>query len=467
MRSETPFAAGIARVLLLALGLVAYAAHPAELHAQQSSYPPVAKPPMGWNSWDSYGTTINDSQVKANADWMAGHLKAYGWQYITVDMEWFVKNPKPEGNARDAQYEIDANGRFQPSIERFPSSMNGSGFKPLADYIHSLGLKFGIHVLQGIPREAVQQNLPIAGSAFHAQDAADPSATCRWNFDNYDLKNDAAGQAYYDSLASMYAAWGVDLIKIDCISAGPYKGDEIRMFSAALAKTGRPIVLSLSPGPTPVEKMSQVEQFANMWRISGDIWDIWDGGEDYPRGLNEQFAKTAAWASAPRNGHYPDADMLPLGYLGPAAGWGVPRQTRLSHDEQKTLLALWAISRSPLVMGGSLVNNDDWTTSLLTNREFLSVDQDAHDPRVPVQSESNVVWTSVPDDGKGFYVALFNRNSVGQTMHYSWREIGIPEGKYRVRDLWEHKDLGVTKNVSVTLSPHASALWRLMPLPAN
>jgi alpha-galactosidase len=155
MRSKIPLATGSARALLLALVLVACAAHPAGLRAQKSSYPPVAKPPMGWNSWDSYGTTINESQVKANADWMAGHLKAYGWQYITVDMEWFVKNPKPEGNGRDSQYEIDANGRFQPAVERFPSSVNGSGFKPLADYIHSLGLKFGIHVLQGIPREAV------------------------------------------------------------------------------------------------------------------------------------------------------------------------------------------------------------------------------------------------------------------------------------------------------------------------
>ena len=152
------------------------------------------------------------------------------------------------------------------------------------------------------------------------------SGTCKWNYDYYDLQHNAAGQAYYDSIAKMYAAWGVDLIKVDCIAFGPYKGDEIRMLSAVLKKTGRPIILSLSPGPTPVEKKAEVERYATMWRISNDIWDIWHNTEFYPQGLNDQFAHVAAWASAPRNGHYPDADMLPLGYLGPAPGWGVPRR---------------------------------------------------------------------------------------------------------------------------------------------
>src|SRR5271170_3309887 len=137
-------------------------------------------PPMGWNSWDSYGTTVNEQQVKANADWMAAHLKASGWEYITVDMEWFVTDPRPEGNGKDSHYQIDANGRFQPDVNRFPSAKDGLGFKPLADYVHGLGLRFGIHILQGIPRPAVNDNLPIAGSSFHATDAADTAGTCKW-----------------------------------------------------------------------------------------------------------------------------------------------------------------------------------------------------------------------------------------------------------------------------------------------
>jgi len=421
----------------------------------------VSKPPMGWNSWDSYGTTVNESQVKANADWMAEHLKADGWQYITVDMEWFVKNPVPEGNAKDSQYEMDSNGRYQPSIERFPSSANGAGFKPLADYIHSLGLKFGIHILQGIPRAAVKQNLAISGSSFHARDAANPDATCKWNYDNYDLKNSPAGQAYYDSLATMYASWGVDLIKIDCISSGPYKADEIRMISAALAKTGRPIVLSLSPGPTPVEKMADVEHLATMWRISMDIWDIWHNDKDYPKGLNDQFAKAAAWASAPRNGHFPDADMLPLGYLGPAAGWGESRWTRLTHNEQQTLLSLWGISESPLIMGGDLPHNDELTTSLLTNREFLDVDQKSHDPKVILSNSEEAVWTSKSDSSGTSYVAIFNRGETAESRRYTWSQLGLADGAYLVHDIWTHRDLGKSMNLSVTLPPHGCVLYRV------
>jgi hypothetical protein len=422
----------------------------------------ASTPPMGWNSWDSYGTTVKEADVKANADWMAQHLKAFGWKYIVVDMEWFVTNPVPEGNAKDSVYSIDATGRYTPAPNRFPSA-DGAGFKPLADYVHSLGLKFGIHILQGIPKEAVAKNDPIDGSTFHAVDAADTSGTCRWNFDNYDIKDNAAGQAYYDSIARLYASWGVDLIKVDCIAYGPYKGAEIRMLSNALGKTGRSIALSLSPGPAPLEKQLEMQKYATQWRISNDIWDIWHSTVFYPQGLNDQFAKVAAWASDPRKGHYPDADMLPLGFLGPAAGWGVPRQTRLTHDEQRTFLTLWGMFRSPLMMGGDLPHNDDWTTSLLTNREFLNVDQHSRDAKVAVTTDKDVVWTSKPETGAGYNIAIFNRAEEPQTLHYTWTQLGIPEGTYHLRDLWEHKDLTPVKEVTVTLAPHASVLYRARP----
>ena len=221
---------------------------------------------------------------------------------------------------------MDDSGRYTPAVNRFPSAANGAGFKPLADYVHSLGLKFGIHILRGIPKLAVEKNLPIAGSSFHAADAADSSDTCPWNFDNYGIDGSKPGaQAYYDSIAKLYASWEVDLIKVDCISSRPYKGDEIRMLSTALAKTGRPIVLSLSPGPAPLEKTDEMRKYAQMWRISNDIWDLWHSTVDYPQGLGDQFANVAKWAGKAQPGHWPDADMLPLGYLGPAPGWGQPR----------------------------------------------------------------------------------------------------------------------------------------------
>jgi hypothetical protein len=113
--------------------------------------------------------------------------------------------------------------------------------------------------MRGIPREAVAKDLPIAGTSYHATDAADTSDTCFWNADNYGVKHNAAGQAYYDSLAKLYAGWGLDFIKVDCISSLPYKTDEIHMISAALRKSRRPIVLSLSPGPTSLAVAADVK----------------------------------------------------------------------------------------------------------------------------------------------------------------------------------------------------------------
>src|SRR5260221_7865942 len=294
-------------------------------------------PPMGWNSWDGYGTTINEEQFKANAKWFAERLQKFGWEYMTIDMEWFVSNPTAEGNSKTSVYALDSNGRYIPAENRFPSAAGGKGFKPIGDYLHSLGLKFGIHILRGIPKKAVEGNLPIAGSGFHANDAADTSETCPWNPDNYGIDAAKPGaQAYYDSIAAMYASWGVDLIKVDCISSRPYRGDEIRMLSTALAKTGRPIVLSLSPGAAPLEKIEGMRQYSQMWRISDDIWDLWHSEVPYPQGLGGQFANVLKGPGKSRPGHWPGGDMLPLGYLGPAPGWGKPSKTRLSRDEQRT-----------------------------------------------------------------------------------------------------------------------------------
>jgi alpha-galactosidase len=418
---------------------------------------------MGWNSWDGYGTTINETDFKKNAQALAKNLLPFGWKYVTVDMEWFVTNPTAEGNGKNFIYSMDSNGRYTPAPNRFPSATPDAGFKPLADFIHSLGLKFGIHILRGIPKSAVEKNLPIAGSSFRAADAADRSDTCPWNFDNFGIDaTKPAGQAYYDSIAKLYAQWDVDLIKVDCIASHPYKGDEIRMLSEALRKTGRPIVLSLSPGPAPFEKTQEMSQYANMWRISDDIWDLWHSAVQYPQGLGDQFANVEKWAGVGRAGRWPDADMLPLGFLGPAPGWGKPRGTRLTHDEQRTLMSLWCIFPSPLMIGGDLTAADDWTLSLLTNREVLDVDQHSTGNRVVVSNEQVVIWVA---DASGVsdthYVGVFNRSESSQTVHFDLKGPKLSEVKFGVRDLWEHKDLEEASSLNVTVPSHGVALYAL------
>jgi len=421
---------------------------------------------MGWNSWDSYGTTIKESEFKANAQWLAEHLKAAGWQYLVVDMEWFVANPVPEGNSKNSQFSLDDHGRYTPAVNRFPSAAGGAGFKSLADYVHSLGLKFGIHILRGIPKEAVEKNLPIEGSSYRATDAANRSDLCPWNPDNYGTDpSKPAAQAYYDSIARLYASWGVDLIKADCISSRPYKGDDIRMLSMALRKTGRPILLSLSPGAAPVEKIDEMRVYAQMWRISDDVWDLWHSTVDYPQGLGDQFPRIAQWAAVSEPGHWPDADMLPLGYLGPAPGWGKARQTRLSHDEQRTLLTLWSMFRSPLMMGGNLPSSDAWTTSLLINPEVIALDQHSAGGHPVVTTDKVVAWVARLASGDLQYLAIFNLGDSSQTLRYSWKDLGFNARKYKTRDLWERKDLGTAESVTVTLPPHGVALYGVSPAP--
>src|SRR5664279_1692067 len=145
-------------------------------------------PPMGWNSWDCYGPTVVESEVKANADYMSKNLKKFGWEYVVVDIRWYVANDKSGGyNEKDPVYNMDEYGRFLPAINRFPSSANGKGFKPLGDYIHGKGLKFGIHMMRGIPVIAVRNNTPIFGSSSRAHDIYTIEGQCSWLKDMYTI----------------------------------------------------------------------------------------------------------------------------------------------------------------------------------------------------------------------------------------------------------------------------------------
>jgi alpha-galactosidase len=465
-RRHSLFAAAIIGIVCTAIFL------PACLPAKVSQASPVPTPPMGWNSWDSYGLTVTEPEIKANAQWMSTHLKQYGWQYIVVDEGWYLQNP--ESNGKPAwQFTLGPGGLYMPAPNRFPSAQGDLGFKPLADYIHSLGLKFGIHIIRGVPREAVAASVPLAGSPFHAKEAADPSDVCYWqatasgndpgkkyywNSDNYGVRDNAAGQAYYDSMAKLYAGWGVDLVKVDCI-ANPYRAAEIRMFSRALAKTGRPIVLSLSPGPTPLTEAADVREHAQMWRISNDVIDSWNPPGAINPGIKDQFAVAAQWAPYSGDGHWPDGDMLPIGYLGPRAY--PPRQSRLTRDEQQTLLTLWSMFRSPLILGGNLPSTDPSILSLLTNSDVIAVDQHSSAGRQVFSSNGIVVWLAKSDKPNQQYLAVFNLGDANQSIHQPWRSLELGDAQYSLTDLWNHRDLGEAESLTVMLAPHACVLYRL------
>jgi alpha-galactosidase len=415
---------------------------------------PTATPPLGWNSWDCYGTTVTEAEVKANADYMAKHLKPHGWHYVVVDIQWSEQNPKSHGYRDDADLSMDGFGRLIPAPHRFPSSVNGAGFKPLADYVHSLGLGFGIHIMRGIPRRAVKSNLPVEGSHIHAADIADRYSLCPWNTDMYGVDMTRPGaQSYYDSILKLYSAWGVDYIKADDI-ARPAHREEIEAIHRAIQNTGRPIVLSLSPGPAMVEDLAFFRENANMWRISDDFWDDW-------KALRLNFTLMSVWGGVGRPGAWPDADMLPLGRIGIRAERGDDRTTRFTRDEQRTVMTLWSIAQSPLMFGGDLPSNDAWTLSLLTNDEVLAVDQHGDRGRPVAESGAGVVWAAGAGAG-ATYLAVFN---VGDgkpiDIRVDWPSLKLPM-KCRLRDLWERKDLGRFEGgYTFRIAPHAAGLYKV------
>ena len=451
------------------------------------------QPPMGWNSYDYYNTMVNEAQVRANAEYMAANLKKYGWKYVVIDIQW----SDPDAGKRNkegiqyipfSRFCIDEYSRQIPAPNRFPSSAGGKGFKPLADYIHSLGLKFGIHIMRGIPRFAAHEHLPIKthdGTAATADMVANPYSISRWNPDMYGV--DAArpyAQDYYDSIFELYAEWGVDFVKVDDICntnmypQNPYSAEkEIEMIARAIENSGRAMVLSLSPGPALIEKAHHYESYASMWRITDDFWDDW-------KLLKAMFERCEVWQKHTGGGNWPDCDMLPLNVLG--YGWADPdapekskaRKSNFTPEETRTMITLWSIFRAPLMIGTDLPQLDSFSLSLLTNEEIIAMYQCPYQARQhsPSLSGSNIVcwYNFIGFDESGCahaYYALFNLTDEEQPLMFSTKLAAEATAAEQaesadsaptapvIRDLWARKDLG--SSIKTTLAPHSCRAFRV------
>ena len=409
-------------------------------------------PPMGWNSWDCYGTAVTEAVVRQNADYMAKRLKPFGWEYVVVDIQWYQPTALDHGYEPFSNVAMDGFGRLLPAENRFPSAANGAGFKPLADYVHGLGLKFGIHIMRGIPRMAAHRHLPIAGSEHSCDQAADPNSICQWNPDMYGANQDhPAAKAYYDSIFRLYAEWGVDFVKCDDIAREyPRCKREIELISTACRSCGRDMVLSLSPGPAPFSEAEHLKTWANMWRITDDFWDDWTL-------LKGMFEWAAKWCVHAGPGHWPDADMLPFGAIRQCgAETAAGRWTRFTRDEQRTLMTLWCMLRSPLMMGGELTRCDDFTLSLLTNADVLCLQRESFCAHPLWTTEDEAVWIAPRKDGKGLYVAAFNLSDTRRSVSIAPEVIETPV--VRAVELWTG---ACVSTLSAELEPHACAVWRV------
>ncbi|MCG8699491.1 MAG: glycoside hydrolase family 27 protein [Bacteroidales bacterium] len=427
-------------------------------------------PPMGWNSFDAYDSRINEEEFKANVDVFAEKLKPHGWEYVVVDYLWFHPYPgkyrlsgKRFGHG-DLRYAadgapidtvaMDEYGRLLPHPDRFPSASGGAGFKALADYVHAKGLKFGIHIMRGIHRQAVFMDSPILGTEYTARDIAETFDTCKWSNHMYGVDATKPGaQEYYNSLFKMYANWGVDFVKADDMMVPPFHDGEINMMWKAIENSGRPMVLSLSCGEAPISKAEFLTQNSHMWRISVDFWDDW---EDIVR----NFELLNAWSPFIGEGQWPDADMIPFGHISlNGRPRGEDRQSKLTWNEHYTLMTLWCIARSPLMIGSDLLSSSDTSLSFFMNDDVLAVNQNSTSNHQVYRTRNKACWIAEVPGTKNYYLALFNLDDQPHEIEFIFEYEGI-RGDFVIKDLWANKNLG-TYNGSFksVIQEHGAGLY--------
>ena len=411
-------------------------------------------PPMGWNSWDCYGAGINEEQFLNNAGYMAEHLLKSGYEYAVIDIEWSEPTADSTAYHHFKPLYMDEYSRLIPAPERFPSSAGGRGFAPIAEKVHAMGLKFGVHIMRGIPRQAVYSGAKTI-TGIPAADIADWNAVCPWNSEMYGVKNNEQGQAYYDSLLSLYASWGVDFIKCDdiCVTEGsvhdPYSGKyELGMLRSAIDRCGREIVLSVSPGPARLRDAAHLSLCADMWRLTGDFWDEWDK-------LRAMFDVTEKWFPWTSRG-WPDCDMLPVGMLCVNNPSEVHR-SRFTPDELKTMLALWCVFRSPLILGGDLPSLNEPELAVITDPLLLDLDRSGTERFPLTPGETVRSWLARTSDGKTC-LFLFNLSDSAQSENI---EISSNLKKYFGDNGYKEYVIGEGRTVEVPsgtlkLAPHAT-----------
>ena len=411
--------------------------------------------PMGWNSWDCYGAAVTEDIVRKNAEFMAKNLRQYGWEYVVVDIQWSAPNARSHEYDPFTELCMDEYSRLIPAENRFPSSAGGRGFAPLAEYVHSLGLKFGIHIMRGIPRQAVHRNTRIKGTDKTAREIAKTASICAWNTDMYGVDPDKEGaRAYYDSIFELYASWGVDFIKCDDIARElPHEEAELVMLSESLRSCGRDMVLSLSPGAALLEKAELYKQVSDMWRITDDFWDKWEL-------LYAMFERAEKWCTHSGAGHWPDADMLPIGPI--LQDYDAANRTKFTENEQITMLTLWSIFRSPLMIGGEMTGFDKFTMSLLTNEEILKMHKNARHSHQVWRREINgseyILWTAA-NAGGGGYFALFNAGEKDGTVKLDLADLEAAD-KLDCTELWSGEKAVFDGFAEISVPSHGVKAFR-------
>jgi alpha-galactosidase len=385
-------------------------------------------PPMGWNSWNCWGSKVDAEKVLKSARGMAASgLIQHGWTYMNIDDAWQGKRGGPFNG-------IQGN-------EKFPD------MKGLCDTIHQMGLKVGIYSTPWVTSYANH----IGGSAGNPEGSWSPPTISKkgnvnkkilpWAIDDYHFATNDARQ---------WAAWGIDYLKYDW---NPNELPETQEMYDALRKSGRDVVFSLSNN-APFTNAPGLSKVANCWRTTGDIRDNWDSMSK--KGFSED-----KWERFAAPSHWNDPDMLVVGRV----GWGSPHPTNLTPDEQYTHISLWCLLAAPLLLGCDLDQLDEFTLNLLTNDEVLAVNQDALGKqalRVARNGDLRIYAKDLEDGSKA--VGLFNLGTDPATVTAKWSDLRL-SGKQSVRDLWRQKDLGAFQaEFQLPVAAHGAELVKITPV---
>ncbi len=447
----------IGAVLILALPFGMLALTPAK-----AEIAPAPAPPMGWNSFDSYGVYLHEEAAMANLEAMADQLKPHGYEYFVIDNGWFGEYRLQEGTIYPAEkhahdVRINEYGHFLPSEVYFPN-----GLKPIVDRCHELGLKFGLHLMRGIPRKAYELDLPIKGTEYTARDIAntDPKDNCTWCTYCYAVDMSKPGaQAWYDGLIRHIADMGVDFIKYDDIVPYPR---EVEAVVKAIRKIDKPIVLSLSPGGKVDPNAIDFFRMANMLRVTKDVWDE----QKY---IDDCFEAWRKWGGKERPGFWIDMDMIPFGRLqvmsppsddpeksvmskGDIAlsGKGVRRWSQLNKPQMRTFITLRALAASPLMMGGDLPTLDPYSLALITNEQMIACNQNGVMGSLMLEDNGLETWKVEQRDAPGTgWIGVFNRTDKPGRFELTPQRLGLDSSRYDLADVWGETDRGFGQAVSL------------------
>jgi len=399
-------------------------------------------PFLGWNSYDCYGSNINEKLTHANLDAFIEKLKPYGYEYFVLDAGWFrhfdLKPGETWPTDGDKSYlNIDEYGRLIPSEELFPN-----GFNAIIDKAHKHGIKFGLHMMRGIPREVVEKNLPIKGTGYFARDIADVNDTCRWSSQNYGIDMDKPGaQEYYNSVLELVSGWGIDFIKYDDIVHKPL---EINAVANAIENCGRKIILSVSPGRHFNPDYIDTYKRADMIRITRDIWDLSDD-------IQRSFERWEEMQPYSGKEFWLDLDMIPFGHIRVnypltynklESTRGYERMDNFSYAQKKTFITQRAMAASPLFMGGTLTSSPNVVFELITNTDMLECNQNSITGelinRVPKYPKVVDIWKTphknITNEG---WIGIFNRNEYNVLMKFDKEKLGLNKSlTYYLYDIW-------------------------------